>query len=918
MQNNLTGKTLGKYELRDLLGVGGMGAVYRAYDHSLRREVAVKIINLGSDNAELRTRFIREAQTAAGLEHSHIVRVYDFGIDREINYVVMQFLTGGSLSERIKQAIEQGRPRASLSEVALLLEHLSSALDYAHAQNVVHRDIKPQNIMFNNQGQAFIVDFGIAKLLTGATNLTGTNMAMGTPSYMPPEQWTRQDLTPAADQYALGITAYQLVAGRLPFEADSVPSLWYKIENEQPTPLHVLRPDVPQNLMLVLGRAMAKKAEERFPNCTQFSQAFSAAVSEIQSDSTHYFTFKLAKPRTNGGVYTPTPSASRGEQVYSTPNMPKTGGRRGVLVGAIIGILILAVVAVIGLSGNNSGANQTPTAIADEENSSTVIEIVATEEPSLTATDTVTPTDTPTHTITASPEPTATATNTATDTPTETPAPTITNTFSPREAAMATLDTGLTLTATAWTPTHTPNYDETVQAEITSIHYEGLTATATLWTPTPTFTPTFTATPTLTDTPSPTPTLTPTATLTATPTLTSTPSRTPDVTAVMQTIHTLRVARNSDWQPVEQIFDDGVTMVLVPAGCFTMGDSSVLDQSPAHEICFDSAFWLDKTEVTQADFDRLGGLQAGLDGTASTIPVHNVTWFEARDFCLSRDAALPTEAQWEYVARGVDNLLYPWGDIFVAENAVYNRDYDDAMSEVGLLPVGASWVGALDLSGNLFEWTSSLYTNYPYNAGDGREKSDGFGDRVARGGSWIQANAIDLQNTTRTYFNPEIVEPYMGFRCARSLSPLRAMFTVTSQSVNLRRGPGTSYAVAGTAQQGETFPIIAQHLDWYLVETPDGTVWVSNGLGETENPSGATIEPAATIPATPVVVIQPTATAAPVIHTSVPGATQPPNPTNVPTQRPSPIPATVVPTATPVPTSTPSLATARPTGDPTE
>jgi serine/threonine protein kinase len=126
MFSNLTGQTLGKYELLALLGAGGMGSVYRAYDHTLHREVAVKVINLGTSNADLQGRFIREARTAAALEHSHIVRVYDYGVERDINYIVMQHLTGGALSDRIKHAAAEGRSRASLPEVALLLEQLAS------------------------------------------------------------------------------------------------------------------------------------------------------------------------------------------------------------------------------------------------------------------------------------------------------------------------------------------------------------------------------------------------------------------------------------------------------------------------------------------------------------------------------------------------------------------------------------------------------------------------------------------------------------------------------------------------------------------------------------------------------------------------------------------------------------------------
>ncbi|MCD4686658.1 MAG: serine/threonine protein kinase, partial [Anaerolineae bacterium] len=205
--SNLTGQTLGEYELAELIGAGGMGAVYRAYQRKLERAVAVKILStaLASQSGYVE-RFQREARTSAALEHTNIVPVYDYGVQRELSYVVMRLLTGGSLSERMQRREDLGQPLPSLPEIADLLRQIASALDYAHSQHVIHRDIKPSNIMFDNQGSAYLVDFGIAKLTEASSVLTGTGTTMGTPAYMPPEQWRSETLTPAADQYALGAT----------------------------------------------------------------------------------------------------------------------------------------------------------------------------------------------------------------------------------------------------------------------------------------------------------------------------------------------------------------------------------------------------------------------------------------------------------------------------------------------------------------------------------------------------------------------------------------------------------------------------------------------------------------------------------------------------------------------------------------
>ncbi|MCC6567244.1 MAG: protein kinase, partial [Chloroflexi bacterium] len=548
MSNNLAGQTLGKYELRDLLGEGGMGAVYRAYDHSLNRQVAVKVISLAKNDPELQARFIREAQTAAALEHSHIVRVYDYGIDREISYVVMQHLTGGSLSERIKQAVRQGRPLASLSEVSLLLDQLASALDYAHAQGVIHRDIKPQNVMFNNQGQAFIVDFGIAKLISGSTNLTHSGMAMGTPSYMPPEQWASKELTPAADQYALGIMTYQLLSGRLPFEAETPLQVMYKHMNDQPTPISTFRPDIPPALLLVIDRALSKDYHQRFPNCTQFAQAFGAAVSGTQAGSTEYFTFKLAAAKPSGLPYTPTPSQPppatptpvSSPSMQALPTARPAQRSRGLLIGVIGIVATAAIVAALLLGGRGTGdvemtvTAQHLTLIAGGLSTDSA----ATQRSGIEVL------------VTDTPEPTITDMPSATRTATQTIPPTATSTLSAREAALATVNAAPALTETQRALTPTEDFEATIRAEITNVYLEALTETATHRPPTATHTPTpsytATSTPTYTPsvTPSPTATDTPTytATATSTDTPTVTPSNTPTSTATLTLTPTEDVA----------------------------------------------------------------------------------------------------------------------------------------------------------------------------------------------------------------------------------------------------------------------------------------------------------------------------------------------------------------------------------------
>jgi formylglycine-generating enzyme required for sulfatase activity len=250
---------------------------------------------------------------------------------------------------------------------------------------------------------------------------------------------------------------------------------------------------------------------------------------------------------------------------------------------------------------------------------------------------------------------------------------------------------------------------------------------------------------------------------------------TPDpLQAALDTARTF-TGSNTDWQTLytggfTHTFADGVPIVLVPAGCFMMGSTNGLDHEQAVlEQCFNAPFWIDLTEVTQADFERLGGVKAndnGFDGDQR--PVERITWFEARDFCALRDARLPTEREWEYAARGPDNLTYPWGSAWNENNAVWDGNSNSQTAEVGSRPAGASWVGALDMSGNVWEWVSSLYL--PYDSSEDRESNTGTRTdvlRVLRGGSWVGYNSDYLRAAIRGQYAPGYWSRF-GFRCARS------------------------------------------------------------------------------------------------------------------------------------------------------
>ncbi len=284
----LVSRTIGDYHLLKMLGKGGMSTVFLAqHVEDAQEKVALKVLASSAVEApeelpSFQARFLREAEATQKMHHEHILPVWDFGSAGNIFYMVMPLITGGALSEKL--ANEQWP--MPLEEVAEYLNQLASAIDYAHQHGVIHRDIKPSNVLIDEQGHAYLVDFGILHLFDSGpyaiedapTRLTSTGKLYGTTAYMAPERFKGEQAEPANDIYSFGVMAYLLVTGQLPFKADTPILMGMKHLNEMPPPPRSLRPDLSEPAEAAILKALAKRPADRFTSAAAFAAAFDAGI----------------------------------------------------------------------------------------------------------------------------------------------------------------------------------------------------------------------------------------------------------------------------------------------------------------------------------------------------------------------------------------------------------------------------------------------------------------------------------------------------------------------------------------------------------------------------------------------------------------------------------------------------------------
>ncbi|MDY6950519.1 MAG: serine/threonine-protein kinase [Thermodesulfobacteriota bacterium] len=253
-----------KYEIKSLINSGGMGAIYLGIHRALDRPVAIKIIHQElSKDEQLRQRFCQEAKLAANLDHPVIIDVYDFGSKDDFDYIIMPYVEGSTLQDRLKEV-----GRFGVRECLRLMIKLTDALCYAHKKNVVHRDIKPSNIMIDNQGHLILTDFGISKDM-GDLGLTVPGKVLGSPKYMSPEQIRGEDVDGRSDLYSLGLVFYELIAGRHPFEGKDATSIYYSQAHEMPPRPEASVPEIPGKVGDIIMKLLEKSPEERYQDSNQ-------------------------------------------------------------------------------------------------------------------------------------------------------------------------------------------------------------------------------------------------------------------------------------------------------------------------------------------------------------------------------------------------------------------------------------------------------------------------------------------------------------------------------------------------------------------------------------------------------------------------------------------------------------------------
>ena len=713
-----------------------MAEVYKALQPSMDRLVGIKILSPAlSHDQQFVARFKREVQIVASLEHPYILPVIDFGEREGTFYLVMRYVGGGTLHDLIERGPLE--PPAALR----YLSEIGEAIDYAHSQRIVHRDIKPRNVLLDQQGRPFLADFGLARII-GAGNITHSGVEMiGTPHYMSPEQARGQHVDGRSDLYALGVVLYQMLTGRVPFEADSTVGIVMKHINSPVPNITDNWPKLPEALNPVVAKAMAKEPGDRFQSARELTQAVAEALgtvvlpgpgvglSSAGSSSHQGHSFRRAGAGSGltfwrkvsilarwGGRRLRGPQPDKLSTLY--PHLFHTRVERLLVsVGVLLGILLLVLGGAYTMTGLWGGLRSAAASLTP---------VVASR--------------------------------------TAPPPPAVSVTPAPRPTDPGSFNTSVAGTTAALA----------ARASAATASQAARTATASATSLPPTVTATAPR---------------PTRVVSVKDSMVEVPV--PAGAFLLGSADTDHAAHD-DEKPQVRVTLDGfwIDHTEVSVAQFQSFVAATGYQTDAERGCCAGDYQQpggrvyspDPIFVSNANWLLPQG--GGAPGAVARQPVVQVSWNDAVAYCTWVGRRLPTEAEWEKAARGPNGLIYPWGNEFDGRRlnacdknctAAWHTNTDDTFARtgtVGVFVTGASPYDALDMAGNVREWVNAFYDFRGY-AGVPTANPPGLESgltRVLRGGSWIDS-ADRVRTAARDFGVPDGRDNLTGFRCASTDQP---------------------------------------------------------------------------------------------------------------------------------------------------
>jgi serine/threonine-protein kinase len=451
---DLAGETLGGYQIVEEIGRGGMAVVYKARDPTLERDVAIKVLpQYFAHDRNFAARFEREAKAVARLQHPNILPVHSFGRERGLSYIVMQYVDTGTLQDRLGQPLD-------LETTVRIVAQIGRALDYAHRRGVIHRDVKPSNVLMHEGEWALLTDFGLARMLESTIQLTKSGEGLGTPAYMSPEQGQGAGIDRRSDVYSLGVVLYEMVTGKVPYEATTPMALMLKhITEDLPLP-RTVNPELPREIERAIIKSLAKDPDDRYQTAPEMIDALQQALQDTQQAAKADLE-EVGLPPLESEVTASEESAKEHTVVVTAPVSPRSFWQRVPVWAWGALVVVLAAIAVGGWAiSQGTKATPTPALFTPEATHTALVSLAtATSVPSTPtrAQPTSTYTSAPTATATQQALPTATHTSTSmpTDTATPTASPTAAATVSPTASPTAT-PTATAAPTTAPSPTPTP------------------------------------------------------------------------------------------------------------------------------------------------------------------------------------------------------------------------------------------------------------------------------------------------------------------------------------------------------------------------------------------------------------------------------------------------------------------------------